>query len=153
MKPFIVVVALKCGVASLLCAVVQLPCFCSCAMKHFMVSSLLPYPPSLPSLLPLCPLHFLSLHTHTYRVQLPEEQGDSSSAPPTQPHCAEGVHGQARGPRPLRGADVPPDPLFKVSTEVTEQLRLEHFVHEGEARIDALLLMSMINGAEEVGAA
>ena len=44
-------------------------------------------------------------------------------------------------------------PLFEVSTEVTEQLRLEHFVHEGEARIDALLLMSMINGAEEVGAA
>ena len=43
-------------------------------------------------------------------------------------------------------------PLFEVSTEVTEQLRLEHFVHEGEARIDALLLMSMINGAEEVGA-
>ena len=42
-------------------------------------------------------------------------------------------------------------PLFEVSTEVTEQLRLEHFVHEGEARIDALLLMSMINGAEEVG--
>lgn len=42
-------------------------------------------------------------------------------------------------------------PLFEVSTEVTEQLRLEHFVHEGEARIDALLLMSMINGSEEVG--
>ena len=40
-------------------------------------------------------------------------------------------------------------PLFEVSTEVTEQLRLEQFVHEGEARIDALLLMSMINGAEE----
>lgn len=36
-------------------------------------------------------------------------------------------------------------PLFEVSTEVTEQLRLEQFVHEGEARIDALLLMSMIN--------
>ena len=40
-------------------------------------------------------------------------------------------------------------PLFEVSMEVTEQLRLEQFVHEGEARIDALLLMSMINGAEE----
>ena len=40
-------------------------------------------------------------------------------------------------------------PLFEVSTEVTEQLRLEQFVYEGEARIDALLLMSMINGAEE----
>ncbi|XP_019849288.1 PREDICTED: nuclear receptor 2 isoform X1 [Amphimedon queenslandica] len=36
-------------------------------------------------------------------------------------------------------------PLYEVSTEVTEQLRLEQFVHEGEARIDALLLMSMIN--------
>lgn len=41
-------------------------------------------------------------------------------------------------------------PLFEVSTEVTEQLRLEQFVHEGEARIDALLLMSMISGADEV---
>ena len=36
-------------------------------------------------------------------------------------------------------------PLYEVSLEVTEQLRLEQFVHEGEARIDALLLMSMIN--------
>lgn len=36
-------------------------------------------------------------------------------------------------------------PLYEVSMEVTEQLRLEQFVHEGEARIDALLLMSMIN--------
>ena len=43
-------------------------------------------------------------------------------------------------------------PLFEVSTEVTEQLRLEQFVHEGEARIDALLLMSMISGAEELPA-
>ena len=42
-------------------------------------------------------------------------------------------------------------PLFEVSMEVTEQLRLEQFVHEGEARIDALLLMSMIHGAEETG--
>lgn len=41
-------------------------------------------------------------------------------------------------------------PLFEVSTEVTEQLRLEQFVHEGEARIDALLLMSMISGADEI---
>ena len=41
-------------------------------------------------------------------------------------------------------------PLFEVSTEVTEQLRLEQFVHEGEARIDALLLMSMINVADEI---
>ena len=41
-------------------------------------------------------------------------------------------------------------PLFETSTEVTEQLRLEQFVHEGEARIDALLLMSMLNGAEEI---
>ena len=41
-------------------------------------------------------------------------------------------------------------PLFEVSTEVTEQLRLEQFVHEGEARIDALLLMSMISGADEM---
>ena len=42
-------------------------------------------------------------------------------------------------------------PLYEVSMEVTEQLRLEQFVHEGEARIDALLLMSMINrgSAEE----
>jgi hypothetical protein len=43
-------------------------------------------------------------------------------------------------------------PLYEVSLEVTEQLRLEQFVHEGEARIDALLLMSMINqggGASE----
>ncbi len=36
-------------------------------------------------------------------------------------------------------------PLYEVSLEVTEQLRLEQFVHEGENRIDALLLMSMIN--------
>ena len=36
-------------------------------------------------------------------------------------------------------------PLYEVSQEVTEQLRLEQFVNEGEARIDALLLMSMIN--------
>ena len=36
-------------------------------------------------------------------------------------------------------------PLYEVSLEVTEQLRLEQFVNEGEARIDALLLMSMIN--------
>lgn len=41
-------------------------------------------------------------------------------------------------------------PLFEVSTEVTEQLRLEQFVHEGEARIDALLLMSMISGVDEI---
>lgn len=41
-------------------------------------------------------------------------------------------------------------PLFEVGMEVTEQLRLEQFVHEGEARIDALLLMSMISGAEEM---
>ena len=42
-------------------------------------------------------------------------------------------------------------PLYEVSMEVTEQLRLEQFVHEGEARIDALLLMSMISrgSAEE----
>lgn len=40
-------------------------------------------------------------------------------------------------------------PLFEVSMEVTEQLRLEQFVHEGEARIDALLLMSMIHGVDE----
>ena len=43
-------------------------------------------------------------------------------------------------------------PLFEVSTEVTEQLRLEQFVHEGEARIDALLLMSMISGNEDMPA-
>lgn len=36
-------------------------------------------------------------------------------------------------------------PLYEVSLEVMEQLRLEQFVHEGEARIDALLLMSMIS--------
>ena len=36
-------------------------------------------------------------------------------------------------------------PLYEVGQEVTEQLRLEQFVNEGEARIDALLLMSMIN--------
>ena len=36
-------------------------------------------------------------------------------------------------------------PIYEVSLEVTEQLRLEQFVNEGEARIDALLLMSMIN--------
>lgn len=36
-------------------------------------------------------------------------------------------------------------PLYEVSLEVTEQLRLEQFVNEGEARIDAHLLMSMIN--------
>ena len=41
-------------------------------------------------------------------------------------------------------------PLFEVSTEVTEQLRLEQFVHEGELRIDALLLMSMLSGADEM---
>ena len=41
-------------------------------------------------------------------------------------------------------------PLFETSTEVAEQLRLEQFVHEGEARIDALLLMSMLNSAEEI---
>ncbi len=41
-------------------------------------------------------------------------------------------------------------PFFEVSTEVTEQLRLEQFVHEGEARIDALLLMSMLNVADEI---
>lgn len=43
-------------------------------------------------------------------------------------------------------------PLFEVSTEVTEQLRLEQFVVEGEARIDALLLMSMISGNEDMPA-
>ncbi len=43
----------------------------------------------------------------------------------------------------------PLTPLFEVSTEVTE-LRLEQFVHEGEASIDALLLMSMINVADEI---
>ena len=36
-------------------------------------------------------------------------------------------------------------PIYEVSLEVTEQLRLEQYVNEGEARIDALLLMSMIN--------
>lgn len=36
-------------------------------------------------------------------------------------------------------------PLYEVSLEVTEQLRLEQYVNEGEARIDAHLLMSMIN--------
>ncbi len=41
-------------------------------------------------------------------------------------------------------------PLFEVSLEVTEQLRLEQFVYEGEARIDALLLMSMINDAGNI---
>ena len=41
-------------------------------------------------------------------------------------------------------------PLFETSAEVAEQLRLEQFVHEGEARIDALLLMSMLNSAEEI---
>lgn len=39
-------------------------------------------------------------------------------------------------------------PLYEVSLEVTEQLRLEQSVNEGEARINALLLMSMINDVD-----
>lgn len=39
-------------------------------------------------------------------------------------------------------------PLGELSAEVIEQLRLEHFVSEGEVRIDASLLMSVMNGED-----
>ena len=37
-------------------------------------------------------------------------------------------------------------PLYEVSQEVVEQLRLEQFVSDGEMRFDAVLLMSIVNG-------
>ena len=37
-------------------------------------------------------------------------------------------------------------PLVELGAEVVEQLRLEQFVNEGETRIDASLLMSIMNG-------
>ena len=37
-------------------------------------------------------------------------------------------------------------PLYEVSQEIVEQLRLEQFVNDGEMRFDAVLLMSIVNG-------
>lgn len=39
-------------------------------------------------------------------------------------------------------------PLFEVATEITEQLRLEQYVQESEATMDAFLLISLLQDAE-----
>lgn len=41
-------------------------------------------------------------------------------------------------------------PLFEVATEITEQLRLEQYVQESEATMDAFLLISLLQEVEEV---
>ena len=41
-------------------------------------------------------------------------------------------------------------PLFEVATEITDQLRLEQYVQESEATMDAFLLISLLQEVEEV---